>query len=93
MKNNVAARTPHKFFAPNPLLFALRGTGESKKNDRVARVIRYLNWKVEYASRHNMLSLKLISADLVYLTSFLKQRKDIQEEYANHLVYEVIAYL
>ena len=59
----------------------------------IGKVIRYLSWKVDFARRHGLLSVRLVGDDLSYLGQLLDQRKTIREEHVNALVYEALAYL
>ena len=61
--------------------------------DFVSRVIRHFHWKIEYASKHGMLSQKLVAADLKHLARVVRNLEAIQEDYENVTIYEVIAYL
>ena len=61
--------------------------------DFASRVIRHFHWKIEYASKHGMLSQKLVAADLRHLSHVVCNLEAIQEDYENVTIYEVIAYL
>lgn len=50
---------------------------QEKDQDRFNRVLRYLNWKLEFANRHGMLMVKMIGHDLKYLTKLIKQSKEL----------------
>ena len=65
-----------------------------RKNEEleIKRVVRFLNWKIDFATLHGMFTVDLLANDLNYLREVILT-EELAEEHKNVAVYESLAYL
>ena len=76
------------------LRYRLSVMGNNREDGQeIRKIVRYLGWKIDFATMHGMLNSEMIADDLSYLQDMLLNGQLAEEHDDNVQFFETIAYL